>query len=153
MTPPLQRTIFEEAWSERCATETSTHLESTSASQRGAAATLLDQSKLRGSAVGKASTCKGLVAVSSSETRTRLESNSASQRGAAATLLDQSKLRGGAVRKANTCKGLVAVSSSETRTHLESASTSLEGAAASSLDQSKLQWRLRCQSQQKLASA
>ena len=109
---------------------TSTDFEDASASHRGAAAILLDQSERRGgSTVAMANTWQNvwLVAAAStlhSSARGRdehgdLESASDSHRGAAATLLDQSELHGGSteLRQLST-----QVPEAETSTDVESAS-------------------------------
>ena len=85
--------------------ETSTHLGSVSASHRGAAASLLDQSEVHGGfrCKGKATCscrCRCLVLAASkhsphAKTSTHLASVSASHRGAATSLLDQSEVHGG----------------------------------------------------------
>ena len=94
--------------------ETSAHLESASASNRGAAASLLQchQSKLHGSSGPKATTPAGAwprrqalsTRVPEAETSTHIEFAPVSHRGAAASLIHQWELHGGSSANANTPK-------------------------------------------------
>ena len=144
------------------AAETSTHLESATASHREAtAASLLDQSELHGGFRCRASLCLHVpwsrrqalsTRVLMAETSTHLESATASHHRAAASLLDQSELHGGfrlqsiylpvpgLRRQALSTRVLAA----ETSTHLESATASHRGAAASLLDSWCFYCRANC---------
>ena len=129
--------------------ETSTHLESASASHRGAAARLLHQSKLqwRLRRKGQTPSCRCLVEVPAADTTTHFASTSASHRGAAASF-HQSELSSWRLHvhrkgQAPSCRCLVEVPAADTSTHLAFTSASHRGAAASLLLQSELALRLR----------
>ena len=129
------------------AAETSTHLESASASHQGAAASLLDQSELQwrprftGGRLQRPDRAVKLSPRACWRQRqsTHLESATTSHRGAATTLLEQSELQGGPVVRANTILQVpFRVPAAQMSTHLEFASNSYREAAASLLDQVEL---------------
>ena len=95
------------------AAETSTQLESVSASHRRAAASLLDQSKLHGGSIAEQTNTSQVFSrgcMHCLHPSTHLDSACASHRRAAASLLDQSELHGGSVAEHThcTCMCLVA---------------------------------------------